>query len=113
MTDLDTILAAGQALAAVHGAVDQTINAVLYYGPGAVLAAAAYTAWRTGQWALRRYDQMLHDRADRRKHTARAYRLCRVADNADAIGALTEIDLITYLDNKYAATPDLAPEEGR
>lgn len=109
MSDLNTFLAAGQALAAVHGAVDQTINAALYYGPGVLATVAAVTAWRTGQWTLRRYDQLLHDRADRREYTARAYRLCRVADNADAVGALTEIDLITYLDNKYAAA-DLANE---
>ncbi|MFH8867102.1 hypothetical protein [Streptomyces griseus] len=109
MTDLDTILAAGQALAAVHGAVDQTINAALYYGPG----AAAVAAWRTGQWTVRRYDQLLHDRADRREYTARAYRLCRVADSADAVIALGDNTVIEYLDNKYDAAPDLAPEEGR
>ncbi|MDQ0694285.1 hypothetical protein [Streptomyces sp. W4I9-2] len=106
---LDTVLAAGQALAAVHGAVDQTINAALYYGPGVLATAAIVTAWRTGQWALRRYDQWLHDRADRREYTARAYRLHQVADNANAVTALTDDDLIQYLDNKYAAA-DLANE---
>lgn len=109
----DTLLAAGQAVAAVHGAVDQTINAALFYGPGVLVTAAAYTAWRTGQWTVRRYDQWLHDRADRRKYTARAYRLCRVADSADAVMAIPTDDLNHYLDNKLAATPDLAPEEGR
>ncbi|MEI5032472.1 hypothetical protein RB201_04535 [Streptomyces sp. S1A(2023)] len=109
MTDLDTILAAGQALAAVHGAVDQTINAGLYYGPGVLATAAAVAAWRTGQWALRRYDQLLQDRADRREYTARAHRLSRAADNADAVVALTDDDLIQYLDNKYTAA-DLANE---
>ncbi|WP_030703936.1 hypothetical protein [Streptomyces griseus] len=113
MTDLDTILAAGQALAAVHGAVDQTINAALYYGPGVLVTAAAYTAWRTGQWTVRRYDQLVQDRADRREYTARAYRLCRVADSADAVIALGDNTVIEYLDNKYDTTPDLAPEEGR
>ncbi|RPK56160.1 hypothetical protein EES43_24270 [Streptomyces sp. ADI96-02] len=110
---LDTILVAGQALGAVHGAVDQAINAALCYGPGALLAAAAYTAWRTGQWAVRRYDQWLQHQADRREYTARAFRLCRVADNTDAVTAIPADDLNRYLDNKLAATPDLAPEEGR
>lgn len=110
---LDTILAAGQALAAVHGAVDQTINAALYYGPGVLVTAATVAAWRTGQWAVRRYDQWLQDRADRRAYTARAFRLCRVADSADAVLAHGDNTVIEYLDNKLAATPDLAPEEGR
>ncbi|WP_406144939.1 hypothetical protein [Streptomyces anulatus] len=113
MSDLDTFLAAGQALAAVHGAVDQTINAALYYGPGVLAAAAVVAAWRTGQWALRRYDQWLQDQADRREYTARAFRLCRVADNTDAVIALGDNTVNEYLDNKLAATPDLAPEEGR
>ncbi|MFD5940218.1 hypothetical protein [Streptomyces griseus] len=110
---LDTILAAGQALAAVHTVVDQTITAALYYGPGVLVTAAAYTAWRTGQWTVRWYDQLVQDRADRRAYTARAFRLCRVADSADAVMTIPADDLITYLDNKLAATPDLAPEEGR
>ncbi|MFI1525443.1 hypothetical protein [Streptomyces griseus] len=110
---LDTILAAGQALAAVHGTVDQTITAALYYGPGVLATAAAYTAWRTGQWTVRRYDQLLQDRADRREYTARAFRLCRVADKTDAVLALGDNTVNEYLDNKLAATPDLAPEEGR
>lgn len=110
---LDAILAAGQALAAVHTAVDQTITAALYYGPGVLVAAAAYTAWRTGHWTVRRYDQLVQDRADRREFTTRAFRLCRVADNADAVMALGDNTVIQYLDNKLAATPDLAPEEGR
>ncbi|MFD5208465.1 hypothetical protein ACFWNF_16245 [Streptomyces anulatus] len=107
-----TLLAAGQAAATVHTTVDRVIDAALYYGPGALATAAVATAWCTCRWAVRRYDQLLQDRADRRAYTARAFRLCRVADNADAISALTEIDLITYLDNKYAAA-DLTPEEGR
>ncbi|MET8377973.1 hypothetical protein [Streptomyces microflavus] len=107
---VDTLLAAGQAAATVHTAVDQIIDAALFYGPGALATAAVATAWCTCRWAVRRYEQLLQDRADRRTYTARAFRLCRVADNADAIAALPEIDLITYLDNKYAATPDLANE---
>lgn len=113
MSTFDTLLAAGQAAATVHTAVDRVIDGALYYGPGDLAAAAIATAWCTCRWAVRRYDQLLQDRADRREYTARAYRLCRVADNADAIAALPEIDLITYLDNKYTATPNLAPEEGR
>ncbi|MFE3678787.1 hypothetical protein [Streptomyces griseus] len=113
MNGLDTVFAAGQAVAAVHTAVDQAINAALYYGPGVLVAAAAYTAWRTGQWTVRRYDQLVQDRADRRECTARAFRLCRVADNADAVLALGDNTVNEYLDNKLAATPDLAPEEGR
>ncbi|MEW1630777.1 hypothetical protein AB0387_25885 [Streptomyces sp. NPDC089173] len=110
---VETLLAAGQTVAALHGVVDHTVDAALYYGPGVLAAFAVVTAWRFCRWAVRRYNQLLQDRADRREYTARAFRLCRVADNADAIGALPETDLITYLDNKYAATPDLAPEEGR
>ncbi|KOG78745.1 hypothetical protein ACIQJW_08080 [Streptomyces californicus] len=113
MSDLDTLLAAGQALAAVHTAVGQAITAALYYGPGVLVTAAAVAAWRTGQWTVRRHDQWLHDRADRRAYTARAFRLCRVADSADAVMAIPADDLNRYLDNKLAATPDLAPEEGR
>ncbi|MGW9299652.1 hypothetical protein ACWHA3_02340 [Streptomyces cyaneofuscatus] len=110
---IGTLLTAGQAAATVHTAVDQVIDAALYYGPGALAAAAVAAAWLTTRWAVRRYDQWLQDRSDRRAYTARAFRLCRVADNADAIAALPETDLITYLDNKYDTTPDLAPEEGR
>ncbi|MYW29764.1 hypothetical protein [Streptomyces sp. SID2119] len=110
---IDTLLAAGQAAATVHTAVDRVIDAALYYGPGALAVAAVAAAWHATRRAVRRYQQLIQDRADRRAYTTRAFRLCRVADNADAIGALPEIDLITYLDNKYAATPNLAPEEGR
>ncbi|MGW4834715.1 hypothetical protein [Streptomyces globisporus] len=110
MTDLDTILAAGQALAAVHTAVDQVKTAALHYGPGVLATAAAYAAWRAGQWTVRRCDQLLQDRADRREYTARAFRLCRVADNADAVMTIPADDLNRYLDNKLAATPDLANE---
>lgn len=99
--NLDTLLAAGQAAATVHTAVDRAIDAALYYGPGALATAAVAAAWCACRWAVRRYEQLLQDRADRRAYTARA------------IAALPEIDLITYLDNKYANTPDLAPEEGR
>ncbi|MEU0355689.1 hypothetical protein [Streptomyces cyaneofuscatus] len=109
---IDTLLAAGQAAATVHTAVDRVIDAALYYGPGVLATAAIVIAWCACRWAVRRYDQLVQDRADRRAYTARAYRLCRVADKADAITALPEIDLITYLDNKYDAA-DLAPEEGR
>lgn len=107
---LDTILAAGQALAAVHGAVDQTINAALFYGPGVLATAVAYTAWRTGQWTVRRYDQLLHDRADRRAHTARAARLHQVADRADAYLAMPDTLINARLEAQYTATSDLANE---
>ncbi|MGQ4733410.1 hypothetical protein ACUN3E_37850 [Streptomyces sp. Ju416(a)] len=114
MTDLDAILAAGQALAAVHTAVDQVINAALYYGPGVLALTATIAAFRVCAWAADRYHQAVQDRADRRAYTARAFRLCRVADSADAFMADTPADdLNRYLDNKLAATPNLAPEEGR
>ncbi|MFJ6363497.1 hypothetical protein ACIQIE_20235 [Streptomyces globisporus] len=109
MTDLDTILAAGQALAAVHTAVDQVINAALYYGPGVLALTATIAAFRACAWAADRYHQLLQDRADRREYTARAFRLCRVADSADAVLALGDNTVIKYLDNKYDAT-DLANE---
>lgn len=113
MTDLDTILAAGQALAAVHTAVDQVINAALFYGPGVLALTATVAAFRVCAWAADRYHQLAQDRADRRAYTARAFRLCRVADSADAVLALGDNTVNEYLDNKLAATPDLAPEEGR
>lgn len=111
--NIDTLLAAGQAAASVHTAVDRLIDAALYYGPGVLATAAVATAWCTCRWAVRRYEQLLQDRADRRAYTARAFRLCRVADNTDAVMALPADDLNRYLDDKLAATPDLAPEEGR
>ncbi|MFJ9985360.1 hypothetical protein ACIQUD_15230 [Streptomyces globisporus] len=113
MSDLDTTLAAGQALAAVHTAVDQVINAALFYGPGALALTATVAAFRVCAWAADRYHQAVQDRADRREYTARAFRLCRVADSADAVLALGDNTVNEYLDNKLAATPDLAPEEGR
>ncbi|MCQ1575448.1 hypothetical protein [Streptomyces parvus] len=110
---LDTILAAGQALAAVHTAVDQVINAALFYGPGVLALTATVAAFRVCAWAADRYHQLVQERADRRAYTARAFRLCRVADSADAVMTIPADDLNRYLDNKLAATPDLAPEEGR
>ncbi|MEU2996840.1 hypothetical protein ABZ684_04585 [Streptomyces sp. NPDC006995] len=87
---LNTILAAGQAVAAVHTAVDQVINAALYYGPGALALTATIAAFRACAWVTGRYHQLAQDRADRRAYTARAHRLHQVAD-----------------------TPNHAPEEGR
>ncbi|WP_089117062.1 hypothetical protein [Streptomyces sp. SS07] len=107
---LDTILAAGQAVAAAHTAVAQVINAALFYGPGVLALTAAVAAFRACAWAADRYHQLLQDRADRRIYTARAFRLCRVADNANAVMANPTDDLNEYLDNKLAATPDLANE---
>ncbi|WP_330449660.1 hypothetical protein [Streptomyces anulatus] len=109
MNGLDAFLAAGQALAAVHGAVDQTINATLYYGPGVLATAAAVAAWRTGQWAVRRYDQWLQDRADRAYYAARNLRDSRIAYIADAVTAMPTRHLIADLNAKYAAA-DLANE---
>lgn len=106
--NIDTLLAAGQAAATVHTAADQVIDAALYYGPGGLVTAAVAAAWCTCRWAVRRYDQLLQDRADRRAYTARAYRLCRVADNADAISALGKDTVTAYLNHKY--NPDLANE---
>ncbi|MFJ3601849.1 hypothetical protein ACIPVA_03540 [Streptomyces anulatus] len=109
MSDLDTFLAAGQALAAVHGAVDQTVNAALYYGPGVLATAAAVAAWRTGQWAVRRYYQWLHDRADRAYYAGRNLRDSRIEYIAEAVTAMPTHHLIADLNAKYAAT-DLANE---
>ncbi|WP_435597112.1 hypothetical protein [Streptomyces anulatus] len=107
---LDTIIAAGQALAAVHGAVDQTINAALYYGPGALALTAAVAAFRACAWAADRYHQLAQDRADRRAYTARAFRLCRVAEQADAFLAMPPALVNARLEAHLAATPDLANE---
>ncbi|MFC8704150.1 hypothetical protein ACFUIV_18440 [Streptomyces anulatus] len=109
MTDLDTFLTAGQTLAAVHGAVDQTINAALYYGPGVLATAAVVAAWRTGQWAVRRSDQWLHDRADRAYYAARNLRDSRIEYIAEAVTAMPTHHLIADLNAKYAAA-DLANE---
>ncbi|MFI7329296.1 hypothetical protein ACIBQ3_32255 [Streptomyces rubiginosohelvolus] len=107
---IDTLLAAGQALAAVHTAVDQVINAALFYGPGVLALTATIAAFRVCAWAADRYHQAVQDRADRRAYTARAFRLCRVADSADAVMALGDNTVNEYLDNKYDTTPDLANE---
>ncbi|MEU3432305.1 hypothetical protein [Streptomyces sp. NPDC006863] len=110
---LDTVFAAGQAVAAVHTVVDQVINAALYYGPGAFALTATIAAFRVCTWAVGRYHQLLLDRADRRAYTARAHRLHQVADTTDAVIAILADDLTPYLNNKYDTTPDHAPEEGR
>jgi hypothetical protein len=109
VTDLDTLLAVGQTLAAVHGAIDQTINAGLYYGPGVLATAAVVTAWRTGQWALRRYEQLAQDRADRTYYAARNLRDSRIEYIADAVTAMPTHHLIADLNAKYTAA-DLANE---
>ncbi|MFE7485542.1 hypothetical protein [Streptomyces sp. NPDC057552] len=110
---IDTLLAAGQAIAAIHTAVDRVIDGALYYGPGVLATAAAVAAWRTGHWVVRRYDQWHHDRATRRYYTARAHRLHQVARSADAYLAMPPAIVNHRLEAQYAATPDPAPEEGR
>lgn len=107
---IDSLLAAGQAAATVHTAVDRVIDAALYCGPGVLATAVVVAAWCTCRWAVRRYDQLLQDRADRRAYTARAYRLCRVADNADAYLAMPPALVNARLEAQYAATPDFADE---
>ncbi|WP_432008668.1 hypothetical protein [Streptomyces bacillaris] len=113
MTDLDTLLAAGQAVATVHTIIDGLINAAHYYGPGVLATIAVAAAWRTSRWASRRYDQLAQDRADRREYTARAYRLCRVADNADAFLAMPPALVNSRLEAQLATTPNHADEEDR
>ncbi|MEU0160151.1 hypothetical protein ABZ154_15255 [Streptomyces sp. NPDC006261] len=108
--NIDTFLAAGQAAATVHTAVDQVIDAALYYGPGVLAAAAVAAAWCTCRWAVHRYEQWLQDRADRREYTARAYRLCRVADSADAFLAMPPALINARLEAHLDTTPDLADE---
>ncbi|MFD3955864.1 MULTISPECIES: hypothetical protein [Streptomyces] len=107
---LDTLLAAGQAAATVHTAVDRVIDTALYYGPGALAAAAVAAAWLTTRWAVRRYNQLLQDRADRREYTARAARLHQVARSADAYLTMPPVLINARLEAQYNATPDLANE---
>ncbi|WP_148016494.1 hypothetical protein [Streptomyces sp. OR43] len=88
---------------------DYLINAGLLYGPGLLLAAGTAGAWRTGWWIRDRHQA----RIDKQTYTARAARLNRVADRADAFLAMPE-DLVTArLEAHYAATPNHAREEGR
>lgn len=113
MTDLDTLLAAGQAVATVHTIVDGFINAALYYGPGVLATIAVAAAWRTSRWAARRYDQWMQDRTDRREYTARAARLHQVARSADAYLNMPEALVNARLEAQLATTPNLADEEDR
>ncbi|MBT2429401.1 hypothetical protein J7F02_28245 [Streptomyces sp. ISL-112] len=107
---IDTLLAAGQAAAGVHTAVDRVIDAALYYGPGVLVTAVVIAVWCACRWAVRRYEHLLQDRADRREYAARAYRLCRVADNADAFLAMPPALINARLEAHLATTPDLADE---
>ncbi|MYX14450.1 hypothetical protein GTY67_13690 [Streptomyces sp. SID8374] len=86
------------------------LPAALFYGPGVALTAAVVVAWCAGRWTVTQVDQRLQDRADRRAYTARAYRLCRVADNADAYLAMPSALVNARLEAQYNATPDLANE---
>lgn len=98
VTNLDALLAGGHALTANHTAVDYLINTGLLYGPGVLATAAAVTVWRTCRWAI----DCRQARIDRRHYTARAFRLNRVADRADAVMALPEDQLIAQLNTHYA-----------
>ncbi|MFL3869194.1 hypothetical protein LT966_21585 [Streptomyces griseobrunneus] len=110
---LDTLLAAGQAVATVHTIIDGLINAALYYGPGVLATIAVAAAWRTSQWAAWRYDQLAQDRANRREYTARAARLHLVARSADAYLNMPPALINARLEAQLATTPNLADEEDR
>lgn len=110
MTNLDALLAGGQALIANHTAVDHLINGALYYGPGLFLAALAVCSWRAYRRITDRIQQHRDDQADRRHYAATAARLHRVADVTDAVMAMPPELLIAQLDAKYDATPDHATE---
>lgn len=103
MTNLDALLAGGQALTANHDAVDYLINTCLLYGPGAVLTAAAIATWRAAWWAIDRCDQWKTDRANHRHYTATAARLNKVADNTDRIIADAGDHLAEQLDQQIYA----------
>lgn len=84
MNGLDALLTGGQILAANAAVGDAVIGTAITLGPGLLAAATGTAIWRSLRWATDRR----HDRATRRKYAARAYRLCRVADRADAYLAM-------------------------
>ncbi|MEU1433984.1 hypothetical protein ABZ438_07785 [Streptomyces sp. NPDC005786] len=109
MTNLDALLAAGQALTTTHTAVDRLIDGGLCYGPGMLLTAVGATAWYSG----RRIAEHVRNRADKRRYAARAVRLHKVADRADAILTMPEYLVTARLEDHYATAPNHAQEEGR
>lgn len=84
MTGIDTLIVAGQVLAVNATAGDWVVHTVRDLAPGVLAAAAGTAVWRTLRWTAARR----RDRALRRAYAARAYRLCRVADQADAYLAM-------------------------
>ncbi|MCX4450633.1 hypothetical protein [Streptomyces sp. NBC_01789] len=80
MNGLDALLTGGQILAANAAAGDTAIT----LAPGLLVAATGAAVWRGLRWAAYRR----RDRAARREYAARAYRLNRVADHADALLAM-------------------------
>ncbi|MYX67300.1 hypothetical protein K388_05031 [Streptomyces sp. KhCrAH-43] len=84
MNGLDALLTGSQILAANAAAGDTVIDTAITLGPGLLAAATGTAVWRSLRWAADRR----RDRATRRAYSARAYRLCRVADRADAYLAM-------------------------
>jgi hypothetical protein len=107
MNGIDALLTGSQLLAVNAAAADRVIDGALYYGPGLALAAAGAAAWAGIRWASGRR----RDRVIRRKYTARAYRLCRVADQADALLAMPTDLVNTRLEAQLNAVEHAQEEE--
>lgn len=84
MNGIDALLTGGQILAANAAAGDMVINTAITLGPGLLAAATGTAVWRGIRWVA----DHRRDRTLRREYTARAYRLNRVADQADAYLAM-------------------------
>lgn len=107
MSTLDALFLAGGLLHANATAADYLINAALYYGPGLLLAAVAVTGWRGIRWSINRH----YDRLDRRHYAAVAFRLNRVADQADAYLAMPRNLVNARLEAHYNAPAHASKEE--
>ncbi|MGQ4353227.1 hypothetical protein [Streptomyces drozdowiczii] len=107
MNGIDALLTGGQLLAVNAAAADRVIDGALYYGPGLVLAATGAAAWAGIRWAI----GWRRDRAIRREYAARAYRLCRVADHADALLAMPTDLVNARLEAQLNTLTDHAREE--
>ncbi|MDX3328833.1 hypothetical protein PV405_29935 [Streptomyces sp. ME02-6979-3A] len=107
MNTLDSLFLAAEVLHANYTVADHLINAGLHYGPGILLTAGLTVAWRTWQRARGWH----HDRADRRHYTAVAFRLNRVADQADTVLDQCEEELLEQLEALYNAPAHASKED--
>lgn len=109
MNGIDALLTGGQILAANATAGDMVINTAITLGPGLLAAATGTAVWRGIRWTADRR----RDRAERRFYAARAFRLNRVADQADAYLAMPAPLVNARLEAQLNAVTDNVQEEGR